>query len=338
MLQEDVSLKALNTFGVDARARWFAEVAAPGDLVSVLADPRVAEAPLLVLGGGSNLLLTGDVNGLVLRYVDEHIRTIAPGRDSHLIEVGAGMNWHAFVDWSLTNGFAGLENLALIPGTVGAAPIQNIGAYGVEVEQYINAVEVFDRKRQCLTIFKHDYCAFAYRWSRFKSDDERDRYIVVNVRFRLPRRAQLKLDYPGIREALAASGVAQPTARDVFNAVSNIRRQKLPDPAVIGNAGSFFKNPIVATDVAQRLITAHPAAPNFEAGKGLRKLSAAWLIDQCGLKGYRDGDAGVSSQHALVLVNHGNATGADLWRVAQYVQAMVRERFGIELMPEPVVV
>jgi UDP-N-acetylmuramate dehydrogenase len=338
MLREHVSLKAMNTFGVEAEARWYAEVASPAELTSLLADERIANLPLLVLGGGSNLLLTGDVDGLVVRYVDDHIRIIAAGRESHLVEVGAGLEWHGFVDWSLANGYVGMENLALIPGTVGAAPIQNIGAYGVEVESIINAVEVFDRERRCTTIFKHDYCDFAYRWSRFKRAEERDRYVVVNVRFRLPRLGELRLDYPGIRDELAQMQIDTPNARDVFDAICRIRRRKLPDPAVIGNAGSFFKNPIVSTDVAQMLLAAHPKAPNFDAGEDRRKLSAAWLIDQCGLKGYRDGDAGVSAQHALVLVNHGRATGADLWRVARHVQLAVSERFGVELAPEPVVV
>ena len=338
MLREHVSLKSMNTFGVEAEARWYAEVASPAELSSLLADDRVADPAPLVLGGGSNLLLTRDVDRLVLRYVDDHLRVIAPGRDSHLIEVGAGMNWHAFVAWSLANGYVGLENLALIPGTVGAAPIQNIGAYGVEVERFVNAVEVFDRERRCTTLFKHDFCDFAYRWSRFKRDEDRDRYIVVKVRFRLPRRGELQLDYPGLREELAAMGIDTPGACDVFDAVCRLRRRKLPDPALIGNAGSFFKNPIVSGDVARALLANHPAAPNFDAGPGRRKLGAAWLIDQCGLKGYRDGDAGVSAQHALVLVNHGRASGADLWRVARHVQATVRARFGIDLEPEPVVI
>lgn len=338
MLREHVSLKAMNTFGVEALARWYAEVGTPSELSALLDDVRVRGLPLLVLGGGSNLLLTRDVDGLVVRYTDDHIRVIAPGRDSHLLEVGAGLNWHAFVNWSLANGYVGLENLALIPGTVGAAPIQNIGAYGVEVERFINAVEVFDRERRCTTIFKHGLCDFAYRWSRFKRADERDRYIVVNVRFRLPRRGELMLDYPGLRDELAAMNIDTPQARDVFTAVCAIRRRKLPDPAVIGNAGSFFKNPIIPIDAAHALLARDPAAPNFDAGDGRRKLSAAWLIDQCGLKGYRDGDAGVSAQHALVIVNHGAASGADLWRVAQHVRTTVSARFGIELEPEPVVI
>ncbi|HWT16164.1 MAG TPA: UDP-N-acetylmuramate dehydrogenase, partial [Patescibacteria group bacterium] len=334
MLREQVSLKSMNTFGVEASARWYAEVASATELSALLADARVAHLPLLMLGGGSNLLLTRDVDGLVVRYVDDHVRVIAPGRDSHLLEVGAGLNWHAFVEWSLASGYVGLENLALIPGTVGAAPIQNIGAYGIEVERFINAVEVFDRERRCTTIFKHDFCEFAYRHSRFKREDERERYIVVNVRFRLPRSARLNLDYPGIGDELAAMAIDAPTARDVFDAICRIRRRKLPDPAAIGNAGSFFKNPIVPTDLAQALVAAHPGAPTFAARPGFRKLSAAWLIDQCGLKGHREGDAGVSAQHALVLVNHGNASGVDLWRVAQHVQACVRNRFSITLEPE----
>ncbi len=338
MLREHVSLKAMNTFGVEAQARWYAEVDSSSELSALLDDARVRDRPLLVLGGGSNLLLTRDFDGLVVRYTDDHVRVVAPGRESHLLEVGAGMNWHGFVDWSLANGYVGLENLALIPGTVGAAPIQNIGAYGVEVERFINAVEVFDRERRCTTIFKHEFCDFAYRWSRFKRADERDRYIVVNVRFRLPRRGELMLDYPGLRDELAAMGIEAANARDVFAAVCAIRRRKLPDPVVIGNAGSFFKNPIVPIDVARALLATHPAAPNFDAGEGQRKLSAAWLIDQCSLKGYRDGDAGVSVQHALVIVNHGAASGADLWRVAQHVRTTVSTRFGIELEPEPVVI
>ena len=338
MLQEHVALKPFNTFGVAARTRWYAEVTSTTELSTLLAERRVAGLPVLVLGSGSNLLLTRDYDGLVVRYIDDHVRVIAPGRDSHLLEVGAGMNWHRFVDWSLAHGYVGLENLALIPGTIGAAPIQNIGAYGVEVERFINAVEVFDRERRCTTIFKHDFCEFAYRFSRFKRSDERNRYIVINLRFRLPRGAELHLDYPGIREELAAMQIASPTARDVFDAVVRIRRRKLPDPSVIGNAGSFFKNPIVPTAVANALLSTHAAAPNFDAGEGRRKLSAGWLIEQCGLKGYRDGAAGISAQHALVLVNHGNATGADLWRVAQHVQTCVRSRFAITLEPEPVVI
>ena len=338
MLNEYVSLKAMNSFGVEAQARWLAEAGSPAELSALLEDTRFSDLPLLVLGGGSNLLLTRDIDGLVVRYTDDHVRVIAPGRDSHLLEVGAGMNWHAFVNWSLANGYVGLENLALIPGTVGAAPIQNIGAYGVEVERFINAVEVFDRERHCTTMFKHDFCEFAYRHSRFKREGERHRYIVVNVRFRLPRRGEPMLDYPGLRDELATMTTDAPSARDVFDAVCSIRRRKLPDPALIGNAGSFFKNPIVASATAQTLLAMHPAAPVFDIGNGLRKLSAAWLIDQCGLKGYREGDAGVSARHALVLVNHGHASGADLWRVAQHVRATVSARFGIALEPEPVVI
>lgn len=328
----------MNTLGVEASARFYAEARSPGELATLLEDPRVHDLPVLVLGGGSNLLLTRDFPGLVLRYTDAHIRVIAPGRESHLIEVGAGLNWHAFVEWSLAQGHVGLENLALIPGTVGAAPIQNIGAYGVEVERFINAVEVFDRERRCTTIFKHDDCAFDYRYSRFKQADSRDRYIVVNVRFRLPKSGAPMLDYPGLRETLAALQVTTASAQDVFTAVCTLRRRKLPDPAVIGNAGSFFKNPIVAIETADTLRASHPEAPQFDAGPGNRKLSAAWLIDQCGLKGYRQGDAGISAQHALVLVNHGQATGAELLRLAEHVQDSVEQRYGIRLEPEPVII
>jgi UDP-N-acetylmuramate dehydrogenase len=245
--------------------------------------------------------------------------------------------WHDFVLWTLSRGLCGLENLALIPGTVGAAPIQNIGAYGVEVRERIHAVEAFDRSNGAMARLDNAACNFAYRDSLFKRDPER--YVVTAVEFALPRTPSLRVDYAGLGEELAAMGVSDPTPSQVADAVIRIRRRKLPDPAVLGNAGSFFKNPIVPVAQAEALQAEHPSLPVFRgSSEDTRKLSAAWLIDQCGWKGHREGDAGVAPSHALVLVNHGNATGAQLLDLARRIAGSVRERFGVAIEPEPRIV
>jgi UDP-N-acetylmuramate dehydrogenase len=246
------------------------------------------------------------------------------------------MNWDALVDWTLQRDLRGLENLALIPGQVGAAPIQNIGAYGTEVAESIGYVEAWDRHAGRAVRLARDECAFGYRDSIFKRDAER--WIVTAVEFRLSRTAPLRLDYSGVREELSAMGVTGPTAQQVAEAVRRLRRRKLPDPAVIGNAGSFFKNPVVDAAVAGRLLDEHPTAPVFPAGAGHRKLSAAWLIERCGWRGHREGDAGIAAQHALVLVNHGHASGAELLALARSVAHSVEQRFGVRLEPEPRIV
>jgi UDP-N-acetylmuramate dehydrogenase len=238
------------------------------------------------------------------------------------------------VHWSLGHGFAGLENLVLIPGSVGAAPIQNIGAYGVEVREFVETVEAFDRRAGKLMRLGNADCAFAYRDSVFKR--EPGRYVVTAAEFLLPRRRELRLDYAGIGEELAAMGLDSPSHAAVADAVMRLRTRKLPNPALIGNAGSFFKNPVVEAALAAELVRANPALPSWPAAE-YRKLSAAWLIESCDFKGLREGDAGVSTQHALVLVNHGNATGAQIWALAQRIQASVKQRFGVMLEPEPLV-
>jgi UDP-N-acetylmuramate dehydrogenase len=255
--------------------------------------------------------------------------------DVSIVRVAAGENWNDFVQWSLMQGFVGLENLVMIPGLNGAAPIQNIGAYGVEVREFVHAVEAFDWKTGSLTHLDSSACAFAYRDSIFKR--EPSRYLVTAVEFALSRTRRLRLDYAGVRDELNAMNVDTPTAPLVAEAVCRLRTRKLPNPALIGNAGSFFKNPIVAEATEQALVRDHPSLPTWPADS-MRKLSAAWLIDACGLKNYRQGDAGVSAQHALVLVNHGHATGEQIWAVAQHVIETVRQRFGVTLEPEPVIV
>ena len=333
----DAPLATRNTFKVPARAPWLVEVGDSAALPDLLRQPELRGGVALVLGGGSNLLFAGDAPGTVLALTGQRIEL----RDDHdgvaIVRTDAGVAWHGFVLWTLAQGLAGLENLSLIPGTVGAAPIQNIGAYGVEVRDFIHAVEAYEPATGTLHRLGPDACAFAYRDSVFKHAP--DRYIVTAVEFALPRAPALKLDYAGLGDELRTMGIDAPTPTQVSDAVIAIRRRKLPDPAVLGNAGSFFKNPIVAAAQAEALQAMHAALPVFRIGDdSARKLSAAWLIDVCGWKGHRDGDAGVSATHALVLVNHGHATGQQLLDLARRIADSVQTRFDVALEPEPRVI
>lgn len=330
----DASLRARNTFGVDAIAPLLVEVNDATTLPEVVS--RYADSASMVLGGGSNLLFAGDPPGTVIALATRGVSIVEDG-DIAIVRADAGVVWHDFVLWSLAQGLCGLENLALIPGTIGAAPIQNIGAYGMEVRERIHAVEAFDRRSGAMVRLDADACDFAYRDSQFKRDPEH--HVVTAVEFALPRTPSPRLDYAGIGEELAAMGVADPTPSQVADAVIRIRRRKLPDPAVLGNAGSFFKNPIVPVAQAEILQAEHPSLPLFRGGSDdTRKLSAAWLIDQCGWKGHREGDAGVAPSHALVLVNHGNASGMQLLDLARRIAGSVRERFDVAIEPEPRIV
>ena len=335
-LDADAALADRNTLRVAARARWLATVRDPGALPALLDRDEFASQPVMVLGQGSNVLFAGDFEGLVVVPAWRATQVLADDRERVRVRVGAGLPWDALVDWSLAQGCAGLENLALIPGLVGAAPIQNIGAYGTEVGEFIETVEVLDRERGGVRRLSASECRFGYRDSVFKSDP--DRWIVLAVELDLPRHRPPNLDYGGVREELAAHRVADPTPTRVAEAVRRLRRRKLPDPAAIGNAGSFFKNPVVDDAVAETLARAHAGLPVHPAGSGRSKLSAAWLIEHAGLKGYRAGAAGVSAQHALVLVNHGGASGAELLAVARHVAATVESRYGVRLEPEPRIV
>ena len=338
-IARDASLQSRNTFGVAATAPVLVEVSDASALPALFADPGFGERLSLVLGGGSNLLFAGNPEGVVLALSGKRVAHLdeAASGGRVVVRADAGVEWHDFVMRTLRHGFAGLENLALIPGTVGAAPIQNIGAYGAEVREFVHAVEAFEPATGELHRFDAAACAFAYRDSRFKQQP--DRYIVTAVEFTLSRVPSLKLDYAGIREELAAMQIDSPTPQHVADAVISIRRRKLPDPAVLGNAGSFFKNPIVPAAQADALKNEFEALPVFRGNdENSRKLSAAWLIDQCGWKGHREGDAGVAASHALVLVNHGNATGAQLLALARRIAASVQERFGIAIEPEPRVI
>ena len=338
-LVENARLDARNTFGVPARAPLLVEVADADALPELFGYAMLRDGPVLVLGGGSNLLFAGDPPGAVLALGGQRIRIVADDGDVAIVRADAGVEWHALVLWTLGHGLAGLENLALIPGTVGAAPIQNIGAYGVEVRECIDVVEAFERATGQFQRLDAQACAFAYRDSLFKREPER--FVVTAVEFALTRTPALRLDYAGLGDELAAMGIDATssdsvTASQVAEAVCRIRRRKLPDPALLGNAGSFFKNPIVPIAQADALKAQHPALPMFRGyDDTTRKLSAAWLIESCGWKGHRDGDAGVADTHALVLVNHGHASGAQLLDLARRTAGSVQERFGVALEPEP---
>lgn len=333
-----------NTFGVPATAGTLIETDDPADLPDLFEDALRGVSPL-ILGGGSNLLIVEGPR-VALRLDNRSLQVLEDDDTRGLIRADAGADWHALVLWTLEHGYAGLENLALIPGSVGAAPIQNIGAYGVEVGERIHTVEAFERDSGAFRRFDAGECAFAYRDSLFKR--EPDRWLIVAVEFALPRAERvsaeaLKLDYAGIRDELREMGAAKEPARigprQVAEAVIRLRRRKLPDPDVIGNAGSFFKNPIVAADRAEALQILHPGLPVFRGDTtGTRKLSAAWLIETAGWKGHRDGDAGVSDKHALVLVNHGAASGSELLDLARRIAGDVQKKFGVALEPEPRIV
>ncbi len=338
---EDAPLEGRNTFRVKARANLLVDVRHADAFPELFAQPALQSLPLLVLGEGSNLLFAGDWPGVVLAIAARGIRVVEDDGSHSLVRVEAGENWDDFVRWSIGHGYAGLENLVMIPGTVGAAPIQNIGAYGVEVREFVHAVEAWDRTLSRLVRLDNAACAFGYRDSLFKQDA--GRWIVTAVEFLLPRQREPRIGYAGIGEELAAIGMAPDTGGAasplaIAEAVSRLRTRKLPNPALIGNAGSFFKNPVVDAELAARLAAAHAGLPQWPGDEGRRKLSAAWLIEQAGFKGYRDGDAGISEQHALVLVNHDRASGADLLRVARRVATGVHERFGVRLEPEPRIV
>jgi UDP-N-acetylmuramate dehydrogenase len=334
-LIENASLATRNTLRVAAKASLLAEIRDATKLPELLDFPAIRNRPLLVLGEGSNVLFTGDFDGTVLVMATRGVQVESDG-DTARIAVAAGERWDDFVRWTLGQGYAGMENLILIPGTVGAAPIQNIGAYGCEVAEFVESVEAWDTREHRVVTVDHATCAFAYRDSLFKR--EPGRYIVTAVRFVLPRQRALRTDYAGIAEELQRMGVDKPAPFHVAEAVVHLRTKKLPDPAVIGNAGSFFKNPVVDRALAESLARAHSGLVAWPAGEGHCKISAAWLIEQAGFKGLREGDAGISNRHALVLVNHGKASGKQLWALAQKVMQGVHEKFGVQLEPEPLVI
>ena len=336
-LHEQYSLRELNTFGVEARARYFCRVRDADELAALAAEPKFAGMRRLVLGGGSNLLLTGDFDGLVVKVEVRGLRELGEANDAWQVEVGAGENWHATVERLLAMNRPGLENLALIPGNCGAAPIQNIGAYGLELAERFDSLTAWDFDAKQVVCMSAAECDFGYRDSIFKRQLV-GRRALMTLTLALPKRWQPVAGYADVAHELTARGVARPTAQEIFEAVVAIRRRKLPDPAAIGNAGSFFKNPIVSRDEHRALIAHHPSLVGYPLPGGRVKLAAAWLIDAAGLKGVTRGRAGVYEKQALVLVNRGGATGAEILALAREVQDKVAEKFGLWLEPEPVIV
>ncbi|MEJ7930743.1 UDP-N-acetylmuramate dehydrogenase [Ramlibacter sp. AN1015] len=345
IVEQNVPLQAHNSFGIVAKARELVRVRGEEDVRALLADPTRAGAPKFVLGGGSNIVLTGDVKPLVLKVEIEGVRVVEDGARATIIEAGAGVNWHAFVTWTLDHGFPGLENLALIPGSVGASPVQNVGAYGVELQDRFEALDAIDLATGRIFTLGAGQCAFGYRDSVFKHVPAKEgdlglagRALILRVRFRLPKPWKPVLGYLDLSRKRAESGVDAPSARQVYDWVCAIRQNKLPDPRVLGNAGSFFKNPTVTPEQCHDIIAREPNIVHYPMPDGSVKLAAGWLIDACGWKGKSVGKAGVYEKQALVLVNRGGATGGEVVTLARAIQTSVYERFGIRLEPEPVVV
>jgi len=336
-MQPNASLTGLNAFGVDARAAWLADVHGESELREVLADPRLSGQPRLVLGGGTNILFVSDFPGVVVRMQVPGLRRIGENEDNWLFEVGAGLDWHRTVQQLLQDGFPGLENLALIPGSVGAAPVQNIGAYGLELAERLQSVRTWDCERQTVVDMDVAECEFGYRDSAFKRAHPGNR-IILGITLALPKRWQPVMGYAELDRELKARSHEPPSARAIFDAVCAIRRRKLPDPALLGNAGSFFKNPVVTREKRTELISHFPSLVSYALSGGRFKLAAGWLIEACGMKGACRGRAAVYDRQALVLVNRGGASGREILDLAREVQARVAEKFGVQLEPEAVIV
>jgi UDP-N-acetylmuramate dehydrogenase len=334
-IYRNFSLRDCNTFGVDVTASAYLKVESVQTLEQVREDAQLCQLRKLILGGGSNILPMHHFPGLVLHMSNKGIAIVGEDADVTYVRAAAGENWHAFVQWTLARDLPGLENLSLIPGSVGAAPIQNIGAYGVEIKDYLHSITAFDFDSGEVFTMRRDECGFAYRDSVFKHR-LRNKAVILDVTFALPKRWQPNTGYADVAKEIEAMGWANPTACQIADAVIAIRMRKLPDPAVIGNAGSFFKNPIVSSLQRNTLLETYPGLPNYPQPDGSYKLAAGWLIDQCGWKGKSLGRAGVYAKQALVLVNLGGATGEEITQLAAKIQADVQLRFGVMLEPEPV--
>ena len=329
----NLGLKSRNTFGLEVNAERAFEISDAAQLPALFEEISEKHWSWRVLGGGSNVILPPNLEGATLLMNISEQEVIRKDEGNIYLAVGAGVNWHALVAWTLNHKLPGLENLALIPGTVGAAPIQNIGAYGVEIAQYIDSIEAFDSKSNSFVTFSNEDCQFGYRDSFFKQNPHR--FIVTKVIFKIPKAWQARVHYADLANFFTEAGNSNPSAQEIFDAVCQIRTKKLPDPKVIGNAGSFFQNPVVGADQYAQLMKQFPNVVSYPDAAGQRKLAAGWLIDQCGFKGERVGEVGVYEKQALVIVNHGNATAADILSLAKTIQDSVQEKFGVSLDIEP---
>lgn len=332
-IKENFSLYPYNTFHINSVSRYFTEVNNIENFRELIASGKLSETSFLILGGGSNLLFTGNFKGIVVHLVNKGIEIIHRTEDSVLVKTSAGENWHEFVSYCVNEGFGGLENLSLIPGNVGSCPIQNIGAYGVEVKDTLHSLEAIDLQTGELHIFSNAECSFGYRDSIFKKD-LKGKFAIWSVTFKLQLNPVVHIEYGAIKQELEMMQVSNPGIAEVSKAVCSIRQKKLPDPEILGNAGSFFKNPTVDRNFTEKLLETYPRLVFYPVGDNKMKLAAGWLIEQCGWKGYREGDAGVHENQALVMVNYGNAGGSDILTLAHKVQNSVYERFGVKLEME----
>lgn len=331
-IQENVSLKPYNTFGIEASARYFVDINRPEDLILLFAGTQWQTTERLVLGGGSNLLLVNDFDGLVIHLNIKGITHSIEG-DTVLVEAGAGEVWHDLVLFCVGHGFAGMENLSLIPGSVGASPVQNIGAYGVELKDVLESCQAFEVATGQIKTFSNEDCQFAYRESVFKSS-LKGQYIITSVKFKLSLTPKINTSYGAIADELAKRGITQPTIKNVSDVVSAIRVSKLPDPSTIGNSGSFFKNPVITAEQFAGINQQYPGISHYPAGNGQVKLAAGWLIEQCGWKGKVVGHTGTWKNQALVLVNHGGATGHEVYNLSSQIIDSVYTKFGVMLERE----
>ena len=336
-VERRASLRDHNTFGLPATAATLIHITSDADVRRVVDHAEFGVAPKFILGGGSNVVLTRDVAAVVLKVEVMGRRLVRETADAWFVEAGAGENWHDIVTWTLAQGWPGLENLALIPGLCGAAPVQNIGAYGVELKDRFDSLDAVDLVTGRMVTLDATMCRFGYRDSIFKHELAA-KSVITRVRFRLPKPWQPVLGYLDLERKLAETGVLSPDARTIFDWVCGIRSAKLPDPKVIGNAGSFFKNPVVSAEQCQDIIGRDPEIVHYPLPDGSIKLAAGWLIDACGWKGKTVGRAGVHERQALVLVNRGGASGAEVVTLARAIQESVYGRFGIRLEPEPIIV
>ncbi|MES2558788.1 MAG: UDP-N-acetylmuramate dehydrogenase [Bacteroidota bacterium] len=332
-IQQNVSLKFLNTFGIEARAKEFVEIKSQEELEVLCINFNLKDRKVLVLGGGSNMLLTQDVDGMVIKISIKGISIVAENDDYVWVKAMAGEVWHDLVLWTIEKGYGGLENLSLIPGCVGASPMQNIGAYGVEIKHTFDSLEAIELDGGTIKTFSHAECKFGYRESIFKQE-AKGKYIIFSVTYKLSKKPSFNTTYGAIQQTLQKNGVVEPSVKTISDAVIEIRSTKLPDPKVLGNAGSFFKNPEIPNAQFAELKQRFPEAVGYPATEGYTKVAAGWMIEQCGWKGKHVGHTGSHKDQALVLVNYGGATGKEIWQLAMDIQHSVFEKFGVIITPE----
>lgn len=333
IVQKNVQLKPFNTFGIEATAKYFVEISSIKQLQEILQNPDYQSTERLILGGGSNMLLTKDFDGLVIKIAIKGFEIIQENEDNIWIKAGAGVVWHDLVMHCVNKNYAGMENLSLIPGTVGAAPMQNIGAYGIEIKEVFEALEALEIATGEIKVFDKVTCNFGYRESIFKHE-AKGKYVILNVTFKLNKKPNFHIEYGAIKDTLVEMGISEMSIKAISDAVIHIRQSKLPNPAEIGNAGSFFKNPEIPNAQFETLKAQFPTIPSYPVSETTTKVPAGWLIEQAGWKGQRFGNVGVHAKQALVLVNYGGGKGEEIKDLSQKIQASVKGKFGIQLSVE----